>query len=171
MIKKFKIFENRFSEIDPFDEENWDEIDPVIKNGDIVLCINGINGRSLIKTGQKYSVINVDDFDDLIEVRTIQGLYVGKFFKTRFVKVNNINENHSEIDPFGEENLEDRPNTIRILPNFITYIQPNGIWNKIYLDYIGKIYNVKRERIYNNINCYVIDTGDIIPVVCTEKAN
>lgn len=92
MITKFKLFESDHSDIDPFDEENWNEED-IIVEGDIVMCVNVDNMPKMqdkIILNRIYRVIHIskdvyDTFLDLIDIET--GEKYSYWKKYRFKKI------------------------------------------------------------------------------------
>jgi len=112
MITKFKIFE--YNELDPYGEENWKD--------DIFIPI----------TSETILKVNDEIYDPDYEFYgTIKEVFIGDMGRTVFynirkknyntisrtkdnlkhyeykVKINNIQESHNEIDPYGENNWDD----------------------------------------------------------------
>jgi hypothetical protein len=179
MIIKFKIFET-YRENDPFDEEDWNDENQDFKKGDRVLCIKGTEPDSGGPIqGQEYIVVYICEYDPLMDVKTIDGDDIGEWFRERFVKVRTVNENdHFDIDPLGEEDWNDMPMRVRILPNMENYIQPKGLWNKLYIDFIGREFDVRREEVFENVDCYVVGSYNdgqyelhLIPKECVENTD
>jgi hypothetical protein len=94
-----KSFENFHSEIDPYNEENWDEIEV----GDSVICVRGTYDGIRLFKNQQYIVDDIVIFigEPTIKIKGDDGYWD----PSRFKKI--LNENHNEVDPLGEENWDD----------------------------------------------------------------
>jgi hypothetical protein len=153
-IDKFKKI-NETHENDPFNEENWgnDEFEA----GDDIICIEKAFG---ITAGKIYRVIEVDKNNNP-RIRLDNDTDSGYYFKFRFKKVK-LNENHLDIDPYSEENWNELPNKVKVLPNIIKYVEELG-YSEDYLKFIGKTYPVMREGMFRgthgHIKTYIIQTS------------
>jgi hypothetical protein len=123
LIEKYfdKITNESFSEQDPFGEEQWDDYDEnIFKVGDKVKCVQPPpylktdDGSLIFNTQDVYTIEDIfEDDDPYFSCKTYIRLNNSELFLSanRFTK--RINENTTvnfDIDPFGEEDWDDRKN-------------------------------------------------------------
>lgn len=92
MVLKFNIFNENHKDIDPYDEENWD--DDEFKVGDKVICINDegtFNGHeNLLIKGKEYEIVGMEICGKNFNL-VLKGVYGCSWLQSRFVK-NRLNE-------------------------------------------------------------------------------
>ena len=102
MIKKFYTYiKENHEDLDPYGEENWN-YGIEIHDGDIVICVDdtGIensSNKNKIKLGVDYEVLDI--INNHVSLKGISGWWMME----RFKKDTRINENHEDLDPYGEE--------------------------------------------------------------------
>ena len=170
MIKKFEQFDNHF-ELDPYGEEDWDG-DNEFKVGDKIICWYDDWTDHKLKKGCEYTVKGIKDY-----LISLDEFPFNVFSIDRFVKKENENINHSDLDPYGEEdwnedNFEKGDLLIAKKSQFKNQIKNNGI------ERIERIVQGERYRIKNVITnphgrkYYTITiSGILIPtaVFCIEQ--
>jgi len=111
---KVRVDENAHNELDPYGEEDWGE--PVeFKEGDIVVCIGKDWNNRQIEIGEEYVCAGPsyelphNDGKLFIDVVKSNGLRYGGYHTWKFKLKKDVNENidHSDIDPYGEEEWDE----------------------------------------------------------------
>jgi hypothetical protein len=153
-VKKIELNENH-SDIDPFDEEDWN--DNKVNVGDEVICTRVENCYGLT-IGKTYKV-SVIDFGGISVVNDYKKL--AEYRKDRFKKIE-LNENHSDIDPFGEEEWDDENfkvgDYIICINDVGTYGITNGsVYKVLEVDQYGNP-KIRLDNIFNIFNNNYIET-------------
>lgn len=135
------------SEIDPYGEENWNDKD-LFEIGDTLIAktnaIDKQDGSVLLTKGNRYIITNVINKPDYVlycvncDNGTNRRLQKYKM-KIYFTKV--LNEKHSEIDPYDEENWnEEEKSSYPYIDDYYDNMEMRGSECRLCGQYIPNIY-------------------------------
>lgn len=155
-LKVIKSANESFNELDPYDEEDWND-ENEIKKGDILTCIDSMDSREL-EEDENYKVTATSGDWVWVEGKT------NAWHKRRFKKIKKFER--FDIDPYGEENWDDKyfevGDTVRILPKIKYYIDNYDLHKKLEFA-IGRTGEVLRPLSHYDGMPYYVISHEICP--------
>lgn len=110
LIKRYSSYikeNNNHSKDDPYNEEDWDDLD-VFNVGDIVICINNDNNGGNPWASETLKLNNEYEVEKLVSnLLKLKGENKYLWGKDRFIRKINENIDHSDEDPYDEEDWTD----------------------------------------------------------------
>jgi hypothetical protein len=181
IITKFKIFEDVQNEFDPYGEEDWEDSMTLSKGDEVLITDRLLDYKDLLPNwfmnfiGKKTFIYD----DQIYYNQGVAGIVVdAKFYvddeskvKAYFIptnclkKIKKIDESFiDEIDPYGEEDWEDKNlkkgDLVKILPKFQWYLDnTRNHWDReLHMKFIGKIAEIVKPYYghWGGTNCCLI---------------